>query len=482
MASSSPLSDPPSSPPRSPSRDRSHKRGSYDPSTPRTARRLKSAERNAFDFTVRPVKAAMEPATRGRPATSRSKSIFDSMPKETFQAEKSALFSVPNAPKKSTATKPTAGQPADTTLPGGKGGGQERANLVASAVFGSLQTKDGRSPFPVSNPTALQTKNDKSPFPATNPFPRAQSAMGKYETGGRIGDDSDESQPTTPTPLAKTAQALHKVQDHTIPYEVDRHWTAFESSEAYRKIISRIYDSEGNIEGNFLRVLKHEGWTKAKVAEAVTTAVTTSLSPSFNSIEKKIEDKVGKMRNALVGELVPLKGIKEEVVKTSQTTFSLTKAVESNASQLATLTRTVEQLSGQLIAEAKRNRQQQELLEKIWKKVNAPQQNVVPAIPRQELEVPKPPPTAVSREVTMMDQASAVESLPKQQQAPPPPPSPKAPLADLSASKHNPTAKPPATPVPEGPPKPPPSPPRGPPRSFASVAASPAPEGWKVVQ
>ena len=93
-------------------------------------------------------------------------------------------------------------------------------------------------------------------------------------------------------------------------------------------------------------MLKHEGWTKAKVAEAVTTAVTTSLSPSFNSIEKKIEGKVGKMRNALVGELVPLKGIKEEVVKTSQMTSSLTKAVESNASQLATLTRTVEQLSG----------------------------------------------------------------------------------------------------------------------------------------
>ena len=42
MASSSPLSEPPSSPPRTPSRDRSRKRGSYDPSTPRTARRLRS--------------------------------------------------------------------------------------------------------------------------------------------------------------------------------------------------------------------------------------------------------------------------------------------------------------------------------------------------------------------------------------------------------------------------------------------------------
>ena len=42
MASSSPPSEPPSSPPRTPSHDRSRKRGSYDPSTPRTARHLRS--------------------------------------------------------------------------------------------------------------------------------------------------------------------------------------------------------------------------------------------------------------------------------------------------------------------------------------------------------------------------------------------------------------------------------------------------------
>ena len=42
MASSSPLSEAPSSPPRTPPRDSLRKRGSYDPSTPRTARRLRS--------------------------------------------------------------------------------------------------------------------------------------------------------------------------------------------------------------------------------------------------------------------------------------------------------------------------------------------------------------------------------------------------------------------------------------------------------
>ena len=57
---------------------------------------------------------------------------------------------------------------------------------------------------------------------------------------------------------------------------------------------------------------------------------------------------------------------------------------------------------------------------------------------------------------------------------------PKAP--DLSASKHKPTVKPSAAPAPAGPPRPPPPPPKGPLGSFASVAASPAPEGWKVAQ
>ena len=191
MASSSPLSDPPSSPPRSPSRNSLRKRGSYDPSTLRMARRLKSAERFAFDFSVRPAKTPTQtelPAERGR--TTVSSKFRDAFIKKTSTPES------------------TAGQPASTTLPGGKGGGKERANLVASAVFGSTQTKNDRGMI--------------------------------GESGGSIDDDSDESQPTTPTPLAKTMQALHVMQDHTIPHEVDRHWTAFESGEALRKIISQI--------------------------------------------------------------------------------------------------------------------------------------------------------------------------------------------------------------------------------------------------
>ena len=53
MASSSPLSEPPSSPPRTPSRDRLRKRGSFDPSTPRMARRLRSASREETPRTTR---------------------------------------------------------------------------------------------------------------------------------------------------------------------------------------------------------------------------------------------------------------------------------------------------------------------------------------------------------------------------------------------------------------------------------------------
>ena len=54
MACSSPLSEPPSSPPRTPVHDRSHKRGSFDPSTPRTPRRLRSASREGMTEVVYP--------------------------------------------------------------------------------------------------------------------------------------------------------------------------------------------------------------------------------------------------------------------------------------------------------------------------------------------------------------------------------------------------------------------------------------------
>ena len=46
-----------------------------------------------------------------------------------------------------------------------------------------------------------------------------------------IGDDFNESQPTTPTPIAKTMQALHSAQDPTTTLDIDRSWTAFEADE-----------------------------------------------------------------------------------------------------------------------------------------------------------------------------------------------------------------------------------------------------------
>ena len=64
----------------------------------------------------------------------------------------------------------------------------------------------------------------------------------------------------------------------------------------------------------------------------INKTVSKTLSPRFNEIENKVDNKMGKMRNALVGELTPLKGMKEEVTKPSQATSGLSKAVESNAS------------------------------------------------------------------------------------------------------------------------------------------------------
>ena len=93
MASSSPLLEPPSSPTRSPSRDGSRKCGSYDPTTPRTARRLRSVE-------------------RGRKVPGRAQSVFDTVPKVAVPAQ--SVFSVGTA--KTPVVDPFA------IPPGGEGG------------------------------------------------------------------------------------------------------------------------------------------------------------------------------------------------------------------------------------------------------------------------------------------------------------------------------------------------------------------------
>ena len=93
MASSSLPSEPPSSPPRSPSREGSRKRGSYDLTTPRTARRLKSVE-------------------RGRKVSGPAQSMFDTVPKVAVPAQ--SVFSA------STAKTPVVNP--FTIPPGGEGG------------------------------------------------------------------------------------------------------------------------------------------------------------------------------------------------------------------------------------------------------------------------------------------------------------------------------------------------------------------------
>lgn len=151
-----------------------------------------------------------------------------------------------------------------------KGGERKGPVLVASAVFGSLQTKDDRPLLSVPNP-----------------LPCAQLVTGRREAGTAIGNDSDESQPTMPTPLAKTAQALHTIQDHTIPHGADRYWMAFEHGDAYQKIINGVCVAEDNIEGNLYRSLESRGVTRAGVA----AKVAKYLSPQFKSMEDRVDDK-----------------------------------------------------------------------------------------------------------------------------------------------------------------------------------------------
>ena len=176
MASSSPLSEPPSSPPRSPSRDISRKRGSCDPSTPRTARCLKSVE-------------------RGHPAVSTKYRIGDTISKQAM-----------------------AGQPASTT-----------------------------------------------------------------------------------------------------PFEVGRRWMALESNDALRKILSRIYDAENNINSS-VKIM----FVKQRTAMAIATA--QAIIPKF----ERLESNLGKARNVITVEVAePLRKVKEGAARTSQTADNLTKAVES---------------------------------------------------------------------------------------------------------------------------------------------------------
>ena len=77
------------------------------------------------------------------------------------------------------------------------------------------------------------------------------------------------------------------------------------------------------------------------------------------------------------------------------------------------LERKVEELSGQLVSLAQRARQQQELLDKIWEKVNA--------LPLPPTATPRPPTPAVSKEFTMPDVPAQAPHSPR-----PPPPSPQA--------------------------------------------------------
>lgn len=104
------------------------------------------------------------------------------------------------------------------------------------------------------------------------------------------------------------------------------------------------------------------------------------IAPRLGQLEKELGKGVEKK---VAQGLDLIWGLQRGMTGIPHTVDSLTKAADTNASQIATLSRTVEQLSSQLIGEAKRNRQQQELLEKIWEKANStPPQNVAPEVPR----------------------------------------------------------------------------------------------------
>ena len=116
-------------------------------------------------------------------------------------------------------------------------------------------------------------------------FPGGQGGRGKGKE--RIGDDSDESQPTKPTPTAKIAQALHSVQG-TTTLDVDRSWAAFESDDAL-KILSKIYDSENYIDNHIWKACDKG---KSETVKAISLLITLRLEQMERELGKGVETKI----------------------------------------------------------------------------------------------------------------------------------------------------------------------------------------------
>ena len=87
--------------------------------------------------------------------------------------------------------------------------------------------------------------------------------------------------------------------------------------------------------------------------------------------------------------LAPLRSLIEGSKRITTTIGSLVEVANPSATQILVLTRTVKQLSGQLISEAKRNREQQELLDKTWEKLSTlPQSPQSPQSPQDNTHTP----------------------------------------------------------------------------------------------
>ena len=122
-----------------------------------------------------------------------------------------------------------------------------------------------------------------------------------------------------------------------------------------------------------------------------------SAADTWEEVNKHANRLHGKMSVAIATTVAsPLMSL---ITQTEESARAVDSLATNAATQLVSLNRRVEGLSGQLVSMAQKNRQQQESLEMIWEKVNLlppPSSAPAPAAPRvaPAVHLPRPPPNA----------------------------------------------------------------------------------------
>ena len=241
---------------------------------------------------------------------------------------------------------------------------------------------------------------------------------------------SDESEQESPTPATRKGKGPLS-RGEKVFLDADRSWTAAEAEEAQLELSGFFV---ALAESFAKEATKNEGqYTRLSGDTVQTLDRADGLAYMVGQVQKHTQDSAKVVQS--VAKAV------DSLAKTAATKLTgLDKEVKELTQRRTTddLERKVEEISGQLVSLAQRSRQQQDLLERILCKVEAPFLSLAPtptpppapatprpraaptpplapATPRPRAAPTRPPSPAVSREVTMSNTPV---------QASPPPPTP----------------------------------------------------------